>query len=63
LRVEDGEFQGGAGLGDFAEQGFGDFLVGWVVGEVDGDEELFGFGIDIADVDTSFVSEEDPVTL
>jgi hypothetical protein len=31
--------------------------------EVDGDKDLFSFGINIADVDTAFVCEENPVAL
>ena len=50
-------------LRDLAQQRLGDFIVGGVVFEVDRDEQLLGLGIDIADVDTALVSEEDPVTL
>jgi hypothetical protein len=50
-------------LGDLAQQGCGDLLVGGVLLEVDGDQELLGLSIDITDINTTFVGEEDPVTL
>lgn len=50
-------------LGDVLEQGLCDFVVRGVLLEVDGDEDLFGFGVDIADVDAALVGEEDPVAL
>lgn len=31
--------------------------------EVDGDEDLFSFGVNVADVDTALVCEENPVAL
>jgi hypothetical protein len=34
-----------------------DLLVGWVVLEVDGNEQLLGLGIYIADINSSFVRE------
>jgi hypothetical protein len=33
------------------------------LGEVDRDEQLLSLLVDIADIDTTFVCEEDPVTL
>ena len=33
------------------------------MGEVNGNEEFLGFGVDITDVDTTFVGKEDPVAL
>jgi hypothetical protein len=45
------------------QQGRGDLFVGWIVGEVNRDEELLSFSVDITDVDTAFMSEEDPVAL
>ena len=45
------------------QEGCRNFLVRRVLGKVDGDEDLLGFGIDIANVDTSLVCKEDPVTL
>jgi hypothetical protein len=50
-------------LGDLAQQGRGDLLVGGVLGKIDGDEELLSLLIDIADIDTTLVGEEDPVAL
>jgi hypothetical protein len=50
-------------LGDLLQQGGGNFLVGWVLLEVDGNEKLLGLLVDISNVDTTFVGEEDPVAL
>lgn len=50
-------------LGDLAQQSAGDGLVGGEVLEVDRDEELLSLLIDIANIDTTLVGEEDPVTL
>ena len=50
-------------LGDLAEQRGGDDLVGGVLLEVDGDEKLLSLLVDIADIDTTLVGEENPVTL
>ena len=50
-------------LGDVLQQRGGDFFVGGVVLQVDRDKKLLSFGVDIADVDTTLVGEEDPVTL
>lgn len=50
-------------LGDVLQQRGGDLVVGWVVLQVDGDEELLRFGVHITNVDTTFVSEKDPVAL
>ena len=49
--------------GNFLKQGRGDLFVGWILGEVDGYEDFLGFGIDIANINTTLVCEEDPVTL
>lgn len=49
--------------GHLLQQRGGDLLVGGVVLEVDGDEELLRLRIDITDVDTTLVGEEDPVAL
>jgi hypothetical protein len=38
-------------------------LVGRVLCKVDRDQELLGFRIDIADIDTAFVGEENPIAL
>jgi hypothetical protein len=50
-------------LGDLAQQGGGNLLVGGVLLEVDGDQELLSLGVNITDIDTTLVGEEDPVTL
>jgi hypothetical protein len=50
-------------LGYFAQQTGSDGFVGRVLAEVDGDEELLGFGVDVSYVDTTFVVEQNPVTL
>jgi hypothetical protein len=50
-------------LGDLAQKGLGNGLVGGVLLEVDGDEKLLRLLIDIANIDTTLVGEEDPVTL
>ena len=50
-------------LGDFAEKCGSDFLVGGVVLEVDGDQKLLCFSINVTNIDTTLVGEEDPVTL
>ncbi len=50
-------------LGNLLEQRRGDFLVGGVLAQVDGNEELLGLLIDISNIDTTFVGEKDPVTL
>lgn len=50
-------------LGDFAQQGRSNLLVGGVLLEVDGNQELLSLSIDITDIDTTLVGEKDPVTL
>ncbi len=50
-------------LGHLLQQGGGDLLVGGVLCEVDGDEELLGLGVDIADINTTLVGEQNPVAL
>ena len=50
-------------LGDLAQQGAGDGLVGGEVLEVDGDEKLLSLLVDIANIDTTLVGKENPVTL
>jgi len=49
--------------GNLAEEALGDLLVAGVLLEVHGDEELLGLSVDIADLDTTLVVEEDPVAL
>lgn len=50
-------------LGDIGEEDAGDLLVGWVLGKVDGNQELLGLSVDIANINTTLVCEEDPVAL
>lgn len=50
-------------LGDLAQESLGDLLVGGVLLEVDGNEQLLSLGVNITDVNTTLVGEEDPVTL
>lgn len=50
-------------LGHVLQQRRGNLVVGGVVFQVDRDEKLLSFGVDIADIDTTLVGEEDPVTL
>jgi len=38
-------------------------FVGWVLRKVDGDEELLGLCVDITNIDTTLVGEENPVAL
>ena len=49
--------------GNLAQQGGGNLLVRGVLCEVDGDEELLRLGVDIANINTTLVGEEDPVAL
>jgi hypothetical protein len=49
--------------GHLLEEGGSNLLVGRVLGQVNGDQELLGLGVDIADVDTTLVGEENPVAL
>lgn len=50
-------------LGNLVKQGGGDHLVGWVLLGVNGNEQLLGLGVDIADIDTTLMCEENPVAL
>jgi len=50
-------------LGHLGQQCGGNLLVGGVVLEVHGDEQLLSLGVNITDVDTTLVGEENPVTL
>jgi len=50
-------------LGHLAQECLCDDLVRWIVGQVDGNEELLSLLIDIANIDTTLVGEEDPVAL
>jgi hypothetical protein len=49
--------------GDLAQECGSNLLVGGVVLKVDGNEKLLSLSIDVTDVDTTLVGEEDPVTL
>ena len=50
-------------LGDLLQESSGNLLVGRVLLEVDGDEQLLSLLVDVADIDTALVGEEDPVAL
>lgn len=50
-------------LGNLLEKSGGNLLVRGVLGEVDGDQELRGLGVDITDINTTLIGEENPVTL
>lgn len=50
-------------LGHLAQEGGGNLLVGGEVLQVDGNKQLLGLSIDITDVNTTLVGEENPVTL
>jgi hypothetical protein len=49
--------------GDLLQERRRNLLVGGEQLEVDGDEELLSLLVDIANIDTALVGEEDPVTL
>jgi hypothetical protein len=50
-------------LGHLAQQVGRDLLVRRVLLEVDGDEQLLRLLVDIANIDTTLVGEQDPITL
>jgi hypothetical protein len=50
-------------LRNLLEESGSDLLVGRVLLKVDGDQNLLGLSIDITDIDTTLVGEENPVTL
>jgi hypothetical protein len=50
-------------LGNLAQKSGSDLLVGWVLLEVDGNEKLLSLLVDITNIDTTLVGEEDPITL
>ena len=50
-------------FGDTLQQSGGKLFIGWVFGEVDWDKDLLGLGIYIANVDTTLIGKENPVTL
>jgi len=49
--------------GNLAQQDFGDLSVGGILGEIDGDEQLLSLGVNITNINTTFVGEKDPVAL
>lgn len=50
-------------LGDLLQESGSNLLVGGILPEIDGDEELLSLLVDIADIYTTLVGEEDPITL
>jgi hypothetical protein len=50
-------------LGDVLEERGSNLLVGRILGEVDRDKELLSLLVNVTDIDTTLVGEEDPVTL
>ena len=50
-------------LGNLAQQSGGDLFVGGELLQVDGNQELLSLGVNITDIDTTLVVEQDPVTL
>jgi hypothetical protein len=50
-------------LGNLLQKGGSNLLVGRVLLQVDGDEKLLSLLVDITNIDTTLVGEEDPITL
>lgn len=50
-------------LGDLAEQSLRNLIVGRILGQVDRNQQLLCLGVNIADIDTTLVCEENPVAL
>jgi hypothetical protein len=50
-------------LGDLLQESLCDLLVRRILGEIDRDEQLLGLCVDVTDVNTALMGEEDPVTL
>ena len=50
-------------LGHLAQERLGNGLVGGVVLEIDGNEKLLSLFVDIADIYTTLVGEENPISL
>ena len=48
---------------DLFEECRGELFVGGELLQVDGDEDLHSFGVNIADIDTALVCEENPIAL
>jgi hypothetical protein len=49
--------------GDLLQESGSNLLVGGVLLEVDGNEKLLSLLVDIANIDTTLVGEEDPIAL
>jgi hypothetical protein len=50
-------------LGNLAQECSSNLLIRGIFGEVNGNEKLLSLLIDITNVDTTLVGEEDPITL
>jgi hypothetical protein len=50
-------------LGNLAQEARGNLLVGGELLQVDGNQELLSLGVNITDINTTLVVEEDPITL
>jgi hypothetical protein len=50
-------------LGNLAQKSGSDLLVGRVLLEVDRNEKLLSLLVDITNIDTTLVGEQDPITL
>lgn len=50
-------------LGDLLQESSGNLLVGGELGEIHGDEDLLGLLVDITNINTALVGEENPVAL
>jgi hypothetical protein len=50
-------------LWHFCQEDLCDFCIGWVLAEVHWDKKLFGLFVNIANINTTFVGEVDPVAL
>lgn len=50
-------------LRDFLQERSSNLLIGGVLGKVDGNQELLSLSIDITNINTTLVGEEDPVAL
>jgi hypothetical protein len=50
-------------LGNLLQESGSDLLVRRVLLQVDGDEKLLSLLVDITNIDTTLVGEEDPITL
>lgn len=50
-------------LGNVLEKCCSNFVVGRIFAQVDRNEKLLGLGVDITDINTTLVREQNPVTL